>query len=205
MKVIRIGQFSIDSALREAKNVLERGGLVIIPTETVYGIAAKMEYAYKIYEAKRRPRSKPLPVQTTIRDVEKVAELNRKARLLARKFWPGPLTIVMKAKPSVPETVTAGTGKVGVRVPAHPFALRLLEMTGPLAVTSANLSGLKSPRSLEEVTVEADLAIDAGPVEGVPSTVVDVTGDQVKVLREGPIKREQIEKVVYGEDDSFLF
>ena len=205
MRVIEIGSFSLDEALREAKKVLERGGLVVIPTETVYGIASKLEYAYKIYEVKRRPRSKPLPVQTTLKDVEEVAEPNEIARLLARKFWPGPLTIVMKARPSVPKVVTAGTGKVGVRVPAHPFALRLLELVGPLAVTSANLSGLKSPKSLNEVSVEADLAVDAGPVSGVPSTVVDVTGPKVSILREGPIKKKDIENLIYGENEEFLF
>lgn len=78
-------------------------------------------------------------------------------------------------------------------------------MVGPLAVTSANLSGMKSPKSLEEVTVEADLAIDAGPVSGTPSTVVDVTGPQLKILREGPIKRKDIERVIYGENKDFLF
>ena len=205
MRVIEIGNFSLDEALREAKRVLERGGLVIIPTETVYGIASKLEYAYKIYEAKRRPRNKPLPVQTTLKGVEEVAELNGVARVLARKFWPGPLTIVMRAKPTVPKVVTAGTGKVGVRVPAHPFALRLLELVGPLAVTSANLSGLKSPKSLDEVTVEADLAIDAGPVSGTPSTVVDVTGPRITILREGPIKKREIENLIYGENSEFLF
>lgn len=127
MKIIRIGNFSIDEALKEAKRVLEKGGLVIVPTETVYGIASKLEHARRIYKAKKRPRDKPLPVQTTLCDIEKVAQMNEKARLLAKKFWPGPLTIVMKAKPTVPEVVTAGTGKVGVRVPAHPFTLRLLE------------------------------------------------------------------------------
>jgi len=183
-------------ALIEAKEVLESGGLVIIPTETVYGIASKLEFAEKIYEAKRRPRDKPLPVQTPLGRHREVGEFDEAAEALAKAFWPGPLTIVVKAKPWLPEAVTAGTGKVGVRVPAHPFALKLLELVGPLAVTSANLSGGKSPKSAEEVTVEADLLIDMGPVEGTPSTVVEVEGKKVKVLRRGPISEEEIQKVL---------
>ncbi|ABU81556.1 L-threonylcarbamoyladenylate synthase [Ignicoccus hospitalis] len=197
MRVLRPrSEEDVRRALIEAKEVLESGGLVIIPTETVYGIASKLEFAEKIYEAKRRPRDKPLPVQTPLGRHREVGEFDEAAEALAKAFWPGPLTIVVKAKPWLPEAVTAGTGKVGVRVPAHPFALKLLELVGPLAVTSANLSGGKSPKSAEEVTVEADLLIDMGPVEGTPSTVVEVEGKKVKVLRRGPISEEEIQKVL---------
>ncbi len=197
MRVIKLTKENFSLALEEAVRTLERGGLVIIPTETVYGIASKLEYAEKIYEAKRRPRNKPLPVQTSLEEIEKVAIVDERARRLAEAFWPGPLTIVMKARPSVPEVITAGTGKVGVRVPNHPFTLELLRRVGPLAVTSANLSGGKSPRSPEEVTVEADLMIDAGSCPlGSASTVVDLTEPEPKILREGPIKKEEILKVL---------
>jgi len=197
MKIIKLKEVDIEKAVKEAKEVLESGGLVIVPTETVYGIASKLEYAWKIYEVKRRPKEKPLPVQTSLRDVERVAYLNERAKRLAKAFWPGPLTMVLKAKPTVPEHVTAGTGKVGVRVPAHTFTLKLLEMVGPLAVTSANISGGKSPRRPEEVTVEADLLIDAGPCDlGEPSTVVDLSDNEIKILREGPIKTDDIIKVI---------
>ncbi|UXD21812.1 translation factor Sua5 [Ignicoccus pacificus DSM 13166] len=193
MRVLKLSEVGLEEALREAKEVLERGGLVIVPTETVYGIASKLEHAWKIYEIKKRPKSKPLPVQASLEDLEKVAYLDERAKALAKRFWPGPLTMVLKAKPTVPEFVTAGTGKVGLRVPAHPFTLRLLKEVGPLAVTSANISGGRSPKRIEEVTVEADLAIDAGPCElGQASTVIDLTGKEIKVLREGPISLKEI-------------
>ncbi|NPA85462.1 MAG: threonylcarbamoyl-AMP synthase [Crenarchaeota archaeon] len=199
MRVLRPrSEEEVELALAEAKRVLEEGGLVVVPTETVYGIASKLEYAEKIYEAKRRPTSKPLPVQTPLGRHGEVGYFDERAEALAKAFWPGPLTIVVRAKPSVPEAVTAGTGKVGIRVPAHPFTLKLLDLVGPLAVTSANLSGGKSPRSPEEVTVEADLMIDMGPVGGVPSTVVDVSEGKLVILREGPIKREDLERALSG-------
>ena len=199
MRVLRPrSEEEVERALEEAVEVLERGGLVIIPTETVYGLASKLEFAEKIYEVKKRPRNKPLPLQTPLGRHSEVGHFDEVAEALARAFWPGPLTIVVRAKPSVPEAVTAGTGKVGVRVPAHPFALKLLERVGPLAVTSANVSGGKSPKSPEEVTVEADLMIDMGPVGGEPSTVVDVSEGKLVILREGPIKREELERVLSG-------
>ena len=199
MRVLRPrSEEEVERALEEAVEVLERGGLVIIPTETVYGLASKPEFAEKIYEAKKRPKYKPLPIQTPLGRHSEVGYFDEVAEALARAFWPGPLTIVVRAKPSVPEVVTAGTGKVGVRVPAHPFALKLLERVGPLAVTSANVSRGKSPKSPEEVTVKADLMIDMGPVGGEPSTVVDVSEGELVILREGPIKREELEKVLSG-------
>ena len=183
-------------ALLEAKEVLEAGGVVVIPTETVYGVAAKLEFAEKIYQVKKRPRNKPLPVQTPPNAYEDVGVFNEVAKALAEAFWPGPLTIVVKARNNVPEAVTAGTGKVGVRVPNHPFALRLLELVGPLAVSSANVSGGKSPTRADEVTVKADLIIDMGPTAGLPSTVVEVSGKEVKVLRKGPVSEEEILSVI---------
>jgi len=123
--------------------------------------------------------------------VERYGEFNEIARELARAYWPGPLTIVVKAK-NVPETVTAGTGKVGIRVPKHEFAYKLLEEMEVLAVTSANISGQKAPKSPEEVNVQADLLIDMGPVQGTPSTVVEVNGESVKLLREGAIPFKNI-------------
>ena len=179
-------------AIKKAIDVLESGGLVVIPTETVYGLASKMEYAEKIYEVKKRPKTKPLPVQSTLAEVEELGHFNEMARELAKLYWPGPLTMVVKAKPRVPETVTAGTGKVGIRVPKHEFAYKLLEEIGPLAVTSANLSGHKAPKSPEEVNVQADLLIDMGPVAGTPSTVVEVEANKVRLIREGAIPFKKI-------------
>ena len=186
----------VREALLEAKEVLDSGGVVVIPTETVYGVAAKLEFAEKIYEVKKRPTNKPLPVQTAPDAYEEVGVFDEVAKALAKAFWPGPLTIVVKARDNVPEVVTAGTGKVGVRVPDHPFALKLLELTGPLAVSSANVSGGKSPTRVEEVTVKADLVVDMGPTAGLPSTVVEVSGKKIKVLRRGPVSEEEILSVV---------
>ncbi len=179
-------------ALKKAVEVLESGGLVVIPTETVYGLAAKMDYAEKVYEVKKRPKTKPLPVQSTLSEVEELGEFSDLAKELARVYWPGPLTMVVKAKTKIPETVTAGTEKVGIRVPKHEFAYKLLEEVGPLVVTSANLSGYKAPKAPEEVNVQADLLIDMGPVGGIPSTVIEVSGNKVKLIREGAIPFKKI-------------
>ena len=200
MKIIRVDvrdPEQVRRAVEEALKVLRKGGVVVIPTETVYGVASLIEYAEKIYEVKGRPKNKPLPVQVYSLEQATFAEVSERVRKLAR-FWPGPLTVVTWAK-GLPDYVTAGSGKVGIRIPDHPFTLELLKRT-PLVVTSANKSGRPSPLRVEEVEIDYDLAIDAGPSPyGIESTVVDVTGERVKILRQGPITKEMLEEVL-GEE-----
>ncbi len=197
MKVLRVNlrdPRQVERAVEEALRVLKGGGIVVIPTETVYGVASLIEYAERIFEIKGRPKSKPLPVQISSLEQASFAEVNERVRKLAG-LWPGPLTIVTKAR-GLPSYVTAGTGKVGMRIPDHPFTLELLKRT-PLVVTSANKSGRPSPLSVEEVEIEYDLAIDTGPSPyGIESTVIDVTGKRPRILRQGPITKELLEQTL---------
>lgn len=178
--------------------VLGRGGLVVLPTDTVYGLAARAEdpvAVKKIFEVKGREAEKALVVMVSNR--EKAARLaaaeERESLLRLGSLWPGPLTVVVKAG-DVPwgRNVAPSLSTLGIRVPASPFLLRLLELTGPLAVTSANLAGGKSPGSFRDVDrellVRVDVAVDGGERgSGKPSTVAELSGDVVKVLRRGQI------------------
>lgn len=188
-------------AIPRALEVLRLGGVVAFPTDTVYGIGALAfsgKAVQSIYTAKDRPLEKAIPVLIgETDDLEQVAmDIPRKAHLLALRFWPGPLTILFPKKPSLPEAVSA-TAFVGVRVPDHDIARLLLRAAGPMAVTSANVSGQASPTTAEEVFAQLggriELIIDGGKTPGgVPSTLVDCSGDEIRVLREGPITEVEL-------------
>jgi len=191
-------------AIEGAVRVLRAGGLVAFPTDTVYGVGALAfdeDVVQSIYAVKERPDDKAIPILLgDAIDLPKVAlGLTEIARRLAEHFWPGPLTIVVRKQPALPEAVSA-TDTVGVRVPDHAVARRLLRSAGPMAVTSANLSGRTSPRTADEVVQQLggriNLIIDGGTTPGgVPSTVVDCTGSQPLILREGPITLENIRQI----------
>lgn len=188
-------------AIEQALNILNRGGLVAFPTDTVYGVGSLVfdgKAVESIYVAKDRPIEKAIPVLIAdAADMEKVGiDIPDMAHQLAARFWPGPLTCVIPKQPTLPEAVSA-TATVGVRVPDHEVARTLLRAAGPMAVTSANISGQPSPSTAEEVFAQLggriDLIIDGGKTPGgVPSTVVDCTSSEIKMLREGPITLEQI-------------
>ena len=189
------------NAITYALEILLSGGLVAFPTDTVYGVGALVfdEPAVKsIYTAKERPVEKAIPVLIWDReDVIKIAEAVPffAARLIAR-FWPGPLTVLVPKKETLPEMVSA-TATVGVRVPDHEVARALLRLAGPLAVTSANRSSQPSPVTAQEVREQLGgripLILDGGQTPGgVPSTLVDCTGDEIQILREGPISKERL-------------
>jgi L-threonylcarbamoyladenylate synthase len=188
-------------ALQIALVILHKGGLVAFPTDTVYGLGALAfngTAVESIYLAKDRPIEKAIPVLIgDAIDLEKVSDdIPDEARTLASHFWPGPLTVIVPKKPTLPEAVSASP-TIGVRVPDHPVARELLRAAGPMAVTSANISGQPSPDTAQEVFEQLDgrieLIIDGGRTPGgVPSTLVDCTGSEIKVLREGPISLEQI-------------
>jgi L-threonylcarbamoyladenylate synthase len=189
------------NAITSALEVLLSGGLVAFPTDTVYGVGALAFHeaaVNSIYAAKQRPVEKAIPVLIWDReDVTKVAEEIPffAARLIAR-FWPGPLTVLVPKKSTLPEVVSA-TATVGVRVPDHEVARALLKLAGPMAVTSANLSSQPSPVTAQEVFEQLGgripLILDGGQTPGgVPSTLVDCTTDTLEILREGPISEEQM-------------
>ena len=187
-KIIKINAEKPEEAyLREAAAILRQGGLVAFPTETVYGLGAAVihpQAVQRVYSVKGRPADNPLIVHLdSYEQLPAVAvEIPPIARQLAGKFWPGPLTMVLPKKATIPEEVSAGLPTVAVRVPAHPVALRLLALAGvPVAAPSANLSGRPSPTQGSHVAEDLDglveMILDAGPTGvGVESTVLDLTG-----------------------------
>jgi L-threonylcarbamoyladenylate synthase len=201
MQTLTISAQAAD-ALSQALAVLERGGLVAFPTDTVYGVGALAFSAaavQQLYEVKGRSAEKSIPVLVAREaDLVRVAAvLTPSARSLAHCFWPGPLTLVVPKHPALPEAVSA-LPTVGVRQPDHPVAHRLLALAGPLAVTSANLSGQPSATTAEAVLAQLagriDLLLDGGPTPGgVASTVIDCTIEPPVILRPGPIGPAQVE------------
>lgn len=194
-------------AIDEAVWVLKQGGLVAFPTDTVYGVGAHAflpQAVEQIYHVKGRPRSKPIAIlMEGAAHLPDLAEnLAPEAWLLAERFWPGPLTIVLRRGPSIPDVITAGGPSVAVRVPEHEFALRLIGAAGgALAATSANLSGHPDPVTAQEVLGylegRIDLILDGGPCPGgQASTVIDLTGVSPTVVRPGPISSRELEEVL---------
>jgi len=199
-----VSQDEIQSAAR----ALEAGQLVILPTETVYGLAADAGNAQAvaaIFEAKGRPRFNPLIAHVaTAQAAERLAVFDDAARALAQAFWPGPLTIVAPARADggVCDLARAGLDSVAVRVPGHPVARAVLAaFAGPVVAPSANRSGRPSPTTfadaVEETGPSAAAALDGGPCDvGVESTVVSVLDGRVALLRPGAVTRDQIEALV---------
>lgn len=184
-----------------AVEVLRAGGLVAFPTDTVYGVGAlafEAEAVESIYAAKDRPVEKAIPVLIADQaDLQKVAtSVPHMAARLAEAFWPGPLTLVVPKHSSLPQAVSA-TDTVGVRIPDHEAARGLLRLAGPMAVTSANISGDVSPSTAAEVMKQLGgriaLILDGGKTPGgQPSTVVDCTGEAPRLLRRGPLSESDI-------------
>jgi L-threonylcarbamoyladenylate synthase len=189
-------------AIDQAVGILNNGGLIAFPTDTVYGLGALAfddAAVRSLYVAKDRPLEKAIPILIAdAEDMEKVGtDIPDIAYQLAARFFPGPLTCLIPKKRTLPESVSA-TFTVGVRVPDHELARAILRAAGPLAVTSANISGQPSPISAEEVYAQLKgripLIIDGGKTPGgIPSTLVDCTTDELEILREGPISLETIE------------
>ena len=187
----------------EAAVVLRAGGLLAVPTETVYGVAANAEDAAavrRIFELRNRDFGKPVSILVTGMDMAEryCRNIPPAARRLAARYWPGPLTMVLEDGEAVPSVVTAGTGTLGVRCPDHPLTLALIEKAGvPLAAPSANPAGEEPARTAQEVLDYFDGKIegvaDGGPCQlGVASTVLDLTKTEPKVLREGGIPGREL-------------
>lgn len=194
-------------AVRQAAELLRAGGLVAFPTETVYGLGANAldpRAVERVFTAKGRPATNPLIVHVADRGqaVALTTDWSPTAERLAAAFWPGPLTLVLTKHPSIPSSVTAGGPTVAIRVPAHPVALALLREVGiPVAAPSANRSGELSPTTADHVRRslgdQVDLILDGGACPGgLESTVVDVSGPVVRLLRPGLISVAQLEALV---------
>ncbi len=206
-KIIRLNsRHQEKEKIQEAAQVLQQGGIVAFPTETVYGLGARLTdraALKKIFSAKKRPADNPLIVHVAdYADLADIAEATPLAKKLMKKFWPGPLTLVLKKKPMVPDLATAGLKSVAVRMPSHPVALALIKATGePIAAPSANLAGRPSPTTAEHVYHDlkgrVPLILDAGETTvGLESTVMDLTHTPPAILRPGAVTFEELKKVM---------
>lgn len=195
-------------AYTHAIDVLTHGGLVAFPTDTIYGLATMLtdaDVVDRLYIAKGRSTERVIAILIgKVSDMYQFVEgVTDKTERLIERFWPGPLTIIMKSRATLPENL-APAGQVGVRMPNHPVALRLLREAGPLAVTSASLTGRPFASTAQEVLDQLKgrihLVLDGGPTPGyIPSTIVDFTNKQAEVLREGPISRQEIKEILQTE------
>ena len=184
-----------------AARIVRRGGLVVYPTETVYGLGCdpfNIEAVKRVLDLKGE-RNKPLPVlAASIVDAGKIAFISPNSRKLAAKFWPGPLTIVFPKKPALPDVVTFSLDSVGLRIPNNDIAFHLIRLSGGLLIgSSANRTGEEPPRQVQEISEElkemVDVILDGGAAaHGMPSTVADLTSEKPRILREGPISLKAI-------------
>jgi L-threonylcarbamoyladenylate synthase len=189
----------IDTAVR----ILESGGVIAFPTGSLYGLgtdALNADAVDRVFAIKMRSADKPLLILVPDHKVvfDLAAEVPPAAKRLMDRFWPGQVTIVFKALPGLPANLTAGTGKIGIRLPGHPVAMALVSAFGrPITGTSANLSGRGGCHCIDQLDQmlidQLDLVIDAGPLKaGIGSTVVDITGAEPVVIREGVVSKQAI-------------
>jgi L-threonylcarbamoyladenylate synthase len=197
--------------LAQAIQVLRTGGLLAFPTDTVYGVGAHAwlpDAVRRLYVAKRRPRDKAIPLLIASVDAlsQVAVDVPQAATILARRYWPGALTLVLRRHPRVPDAVTSGQETVAVRVPDHPVTQALIAALGaPLAATSANLSGQPAPDTaqgvLAQLEARIDLVLDGGTCPGgIASTIVDLTVTPPAILRAGGISPQEIAELLDSKD-----
>jgi len=197
---------SIQEQVEKGISILKQGGVVVFPTDTIYGLGASINVSSaveRVYQIKERPRQMALPL--LLADVSQIDEVARSVpppvRLLADKFLPGALTLVLFKSKSVPDIVTSNNKSVAVRIPAHPIPIALVRGVGtPVVGTSANLSGSPSALTADEARAQlgdkVDLIIDGGQCPGgKESTIVDLTGETPVILREGAVSREELRQI----------
>lgn len=183
---------------------LNQDKVIAFPTETVYGIAVKygsLKALDRIMEAKNRDYSKAITLMlSNPNDIEKYAYLNKRDKTIINEFMPGKITLIFKKKDCVDSRMTNGKDTIGIRIPDNDFVLKLIDKSGPLLVTSANLSGKTNTTTTKEVLEQLDgrisLVVDGKTTSKVASTVVDLTNEELKILREGEITKKQIEEAI---------
>ncbi len=197
MEIIKLKETGMDYAIERANNLLQRGGVIAYPSDTIYGLGAlynNEEAVKRIIRLKGRPETKGiLLIAGSIDSLKGIVEgLSEEALHLARRFWPGPLTLILRAKSHISELITGGTGKIAVRIPGASFALELLRRKGLIITsTSANPSGL--PPAMDAETISKyfpdglDMIIDNGILSGPPSTIVEIEAGKINIIREGAI------------------
>ncbi len=202
---MKVEKNNLTEVLKRAVAVLNNGGIVAYPAETFYGLGVKFDKEAslrKLYELKKRPKEKAMPLIIGSRaSLSMIAvSVNEIAESLMDKFWPGPLTLLLKAKKGLSPYLTAGTGRIAVRIPGESAALYLVREAGfPITATSANTSGMPPAEDADAVIrcfgEKIDMVIDGGRTAGgLPSTIVDAAGESIKIVREGVITRSVLEK-----------
>ncbi len=196
-----------DQDLETVVGELRKGHLVVYPTETLYGLGANAlsETAVKrVFIAKNRPFDMPISIAVSdLQMLENVAVLDQVSRKLAQRFMPGPITLVLKKKPKVPDLVTAATDEVGIRMPDHPLALKVIRKFGPITSTSANLHSHPDPINIKSTVKEmkdsVSVYLDCGSTKlGSHSTIVAVHDEEIEIVRQGVISVKEIEAVLHG-------
>lgn len=194
----------LENQMNEICDVIQKGGIVAFPTETVYGVGVRFEDEKALdhlMEAKNRDYSKAITLMVANKaDISRYAYVSEKAQKLIENFMPGMITLIFKKKETVSEAMTNGKPTIGIRIPDSSFVLSLLEKVGPMLVTSANLSNHPNTTSTAEVLKQLDgridLVVDGKTSDNIASTVVDVSQDEIKILRAGKITKEDIEEVI---------
>lgn len=208
MKMVKLTVIGFSRILSSAERVLRSGGIVIAPTDTVYGIlgdATRPETIKKIFALKQRSAEKALPV--FVKDVataRRIAYISDAKAKFLEKIWPGAVTVVFHHKEKLPKILTGGKDTIGIRIPNHEFILRLLgRVEFPLAQTSANISARPPAKNIKEIKeyfskakVKPDLIIDGGELPGSSSTAVDFTGNEPIILRIGPVTKEDLDRII---------
>ncbi len=203
MELIKLNKNNLKETLFYATEILKKGGLIAYPTETFYGLGVKYDLENslkKLYEIKQRPADKAIPLIISNKNLLSLLTkgINEHSISLMEKFWPGPLTIILSGKKNLSKYITAGTNKVAVRIPGESFALKLAQYADfPITATSANPSGMKPSKDANEVIKyfgdKLDLIINGGQTPGgLPSTIVEIIGGKIKILREGAVKKEHL-------------
>lgn len=207
MKRIQLGGVGVESAAQSAAAALRAGGVVLYPTDTVYGLGADAfsdEAVAEVYTIKGRDEKKPIHcVVSDMAMAEHYSDISPYARLLAEAFWPGALTLVLKKKSDVDSGIVKGIETIGIRIPNNEFCLALAREYGaPYTTTSANKAGVETAPTVDKILEQLgnpkiELVVDAGELPGSrPSTVVDVSGSEPRILREGAIPAEKITKIL---------
>jgi len=209
-RIIKVTTENIAEAARAAAEVILEGGVVAYPTDTLYGLGVNpfvREHVERLLQAKRRPVEKGIPLLVgSISDAERLAHFTHEARLLAKAFWPGPLTIVLVQREPLPDEVSGGKGSIGVRLPDHPLPQHIARIIGGAVTgTSANISGHEPARTAREVIEQlgdsVDLILDGGKTRGTPSTVIDMTQSPPTIIREGMIPKEKIFRLLEAREE----
>ncbi len=205
MRVVKLTERNFEKVLSGAERILRSGGIVISPTDTVYGIlgdATNTEAIKKMFALKQRPQEKAFPIFVkSIPEARKYAYISDAKAKFLEKVWPGPVTIVFQHKEKLPKVLTSGLATIGIRIPDHPLLLKLLaRLNFPLVQTSANVSGLPPAKSIDEVRqyfgkskIKPNLIIDGGEIKGEQSTVIDFTSNEPIVLRTGFISGKELD------------